>query len=468
MIIAKARRTIIRYGMLSRGDKVLVGVSGGADSVALVHALFELKDEWNLSLMIAHLNHSFRGEESELEAGFVEELASRLNLPFESMVIDVPAAQKGSGKSAQEMARELRYRFFEEVSKRYGANRVALGHNGDDQAESVLMRFLQGAGTRGLSGIPPRRDHRYIRPLIEVSRKEIEDYLEEKDISFMTDSSNKKEVYLRNKIRLRLFPLLLNDYNPRLKENLIHLSSIMRKDDEYLEEVVEKISPGLILTRGDNFVTLDASAVLDLHEALQSRIIRKFIAAVAGDLQGVSYLHLQAVLDMLRCGSPNRSIDLPRRVMAIKEYDKLTLRSGGDKLIPQPFFYRIGSPEAEVNLKEVGQVMKLTVSKNPFDWERKDFARNFAHFDLDKIHFPLIVRNFRKGDRFQPLGMKGKKKVKDYFIDEKIPLAKRRETPLLISGETIIWVAGYRIDNRVRVGEGTKKVLKVKMVPLVS
>jgi tRNA(Ile)-lysidine synthase len=467
MIIEKVRRTIVKYRMLNRGDKVVVGVSGGADSVALIRILHELKDEWNISLIISHLNHSFRGEESKKEAEFVKKLAAGLNLPFELRTVDVPALKKGSGKSDQEVAREVRYHSYEEIFKRHDANRIALGHSADDQAESVLMRLIRGAGPRGLSGIPPIRDSRYIRPLIEISRKEIEDYLEKKGAAFVNDSSNKKKVYLRNKIRLQLLPLLLGEYNPRFKENLLRLSSLIRQEDEYLEKVVEEISSKVLLRRGDDFIILDLLHFLTLHKSLQPRMLRKFLEALVGNLRGINYLHLQAVLDMLHRDAPNRSIDLPRGIRAIKNYNELILRAREEGPMP-PFFYTVESPEAVVKLREACQMIKFTVLRNPLEIEWSNVPKNVAHFNLDKIQFPLLIRNFRKGDRFQPLGMKGFKKVKDYFIDEKIPLKKRGQIPLILSGEMIIWLIGLRIDDRVRVENATRNVLKAECVPMAG
>jgi len=464
MVIEKVKKTIIKYRMLNRGDTIAVGVSGGADSVALLHILLDLQEEWNIYLIISHLDHSFRGEESRKEAEFVKKLASRLNLPFEFKTIDVPSLKKRLGKSGQEVAREVRYRFFEEVSQKYRANRIALGHNSDDQAESVLIRLIQGTGPRGLRGIPPVRENLYIRPLIELTRYEIEGYLNKKGIAFVNDSSNKKDIYLRNKIRLRLLPIILNDYNPRFQKNLIKLSSIIRQEDEYLDGIVKEIFPQIILRRGDDFLSLDIARILTLHRALLPRILRKSFETLTGNLRGINYRHLRAIMDMLDRNAPNRSIDLPRGIRAVREYNELSLRTRESKIIP-PFLYTIKEP-GTINLKEISLTMKFTILKSCPEAGWNHFHKNVAHFALNKIDFPLSIRNFRKGDRFQPLGMNGSKKVKDCFIAQKIPLKQRSHVPILLSGERIIWLVGVRIDNRVKVTETTGDILKVESLPV--
>lgn len=335
----KAKRTIDRFRMLSPGDTVLVGVSGGPDSMALLYLLMDIKDEYGITLKIAHLNHGFRKEAAE-EAEFVRERAVSLGLEAVIRFIDVPSIKEREGLSSQEAAREARYAFFKESAGETGANKVALAHTSDDQAETVLIRLLRGSGPLGLSGIPPVREIKrqgsgvgsleplIIRPLIDCSRKEIEGYLSEKGIPFVTDSSNLKMDYMRNRVRMELIPFL-EGYNPNIKETLVRTAELVHQDNQFLEMEGERAYEGA-RSKGEgarDTTTLDFKATKELHPAILSRVVRKAIGEIKGDLKRISFRHISDILDLLDSGEGRWSLHLPD-VTVSREHDKLLFKKG--------------------------------------------------------------------------------------------------------------------------------------------
>lgn len=328
----KAKRTIDRYKMLSPGDTVLVGVSGGPDSMALLYLLLDIREEYGVTLKIAHLNHGFR-QEAVQEAEFVVKMASSLGLEAIIRTIDVPAVKEREGLSAQEAARSVRYAFFEETARNTGSNKVALAHTSDDQAETVLMRLLRGAGPLGLSGIPPVRETgvpgTIIRPLIDCSRKEVEGYISEKNIPFVTDSSNLKMDYLRNRVRMELIPFL-EGYNPNIKDTMVRTAELAGMDNQFLDMEVEKAFTSCQLPvvsgqENSEDVTMAFKSLKSLHPAISSRVIRKGILAVKGDLKRISFQHISDVLNLIHSGEGRWSLHLPD-ITVSREHDRVIFK----------------------------------------------------------------------------------------------------------------------------------------------
>jgi len=331
----KAKRSIERYNMLCNGDTVLVGVSGGPDSMALLYLLMDIRNEYGITLKAAHLNHGFRKEAVD-EAEFVRKTAVSLGLPVIISSIDVPAIKETDGLSAQEAARKARYAFFAEAAEEAGASMVALAHTADDQAETVLMRLLRGSGPLGLSGIPPvrkissqeagvrRQGPIIIRPLIECSRKEIEKYISDRNIPFVTDSSNLKMDYMRNRVRIELLPFL-EGYNPNIKETLVRTADVASRDNQFLDMEADRIYK----TFRDNKegISIEFKTLKELHPALSSRVIRKAIKAVKGDLKRVSFQHISDILSLMDSGEGKWSLHLPC-VTVSREHDKLLFKKG--------------------------------------------------------------------------------------------------------------------------------------------
>ena len=326
----KVRQAIKKYKMLSPGDRVVVGISGGPDSLALLSTLRSLSKEFNLSLSLAHLNHMFRGKEAEADARFVQKVSRAWKLPLKSESFDVPAFARKEKLSPEEAARQIRYKFLSQVSLEFKASRVALGHTEDDQLETLLMRLIRGTGHEGLKGIPPVRilnakpRVKVIRPLIETSRAEIESYLDKHKLKARSDSSNLQPIYLRNKIRLELLPLL-RQYNPRIKEVLLSTMRILREEEEYLQENARKALGEVIKEKKKGTVSIKLKDFSAYPRALQRRILREVVKSIQGDAQGFGFQHYENILNLTEEGPSGARIDLPHNTTAQNDYDQLSV-----------------------------------------------------------------------------------------------------------------------------------------------
>lgn len=315
----KVKNIIKKYNLLSKADKVVVAVSGGPDSVALLYLLVQLKRDFKLRLHVAHLDHQLR-KGSDKDRLFVENLAEKLKIPVSVRQVNLKKiARKGS---LEEIARELRLDFLFEVAKDNKLNKIALGHTQDDQAETVLMRFLRGSGLCGLSSILPKRTiHGFtvIRPLIEISRREIEKYLKLKKIKTRTDYTNFQDIYLRNRIRNKLLPLLARDYNPNVKSILANTAEAVGIDYAYLLKAADRNFPRLIKSENKKMVNLKLEKFLKLDLAIQRLILRLAIARVKGDLRRITFRHIKEIEDLIYHRPFNAIVDLPRGIAVIKK-----------------------------------------------------------------------------------------------------------------------------------------------------
>ena len=453
----KVLSTILEYQMINEGDSIIVAVSGGADSVCLLKILYTLSKYLNISLTVAHFNHGLRPKEDEKETEFVAKLAKKLNL---ALICNISKnITKIHGSSIEEKAREMRYQFFQKAINENHAQRLALGHTMNDQAETVLMHFLRGTGITGLSGIPPIRQNCFIRPLIDITRNEIHSYLKENDESFITDSSNVETRYLRNKIRLELLPLLL-DYQPKLVEHLGELACLCRQETQFLDDEATKLLDMITVNSSKHSLEFLLTNLTTLSSSLQYRIIRQAIKKIKGNLRKIERGHIKTIIDCANRDKPQIKVNLPENIIVKKIYDKLRF-SLGDTIETQNFSYSI-SNMGMLTIKEINKTMSLTeISKN--DFMLSTDLSQAAYLDLDKLKWPLRTRNFRAGDKFIPYGMNGFKKVKDIFIDNKIPLEERKKIPILVSHHDIVWVYGIRIDDRYKIKQKTKRILRCKI-----
>jgi len=325
-MLKRIRKTIADCSLLERGDHLLVAVSGGPDSVALLRAMVALSPEYELRLTAAHLNHGLRGAEAHAEEVFVRSLCAGMGIPCLCKAVDIRALRKGRGMSLEEIGREQRYRFLDETAKTCGASKIATGHHRDDQAETVLINLLRGSGLEGLKGIPPVRDGRIIRPLLHVGRKEILEFLNHQGLTYMTDSSNSSPLFLRNRIRHELIPELALRYNPAVVEALSHTADIIRREDDYLQAVVRQILGQWEIVPGAPEIRISLTALLGLHEALQGRLIKYMLGAAALPGHGIGYRHIEAVLGFARRKSRRRaSLDLPGLIHVEREGDLLRI-----------------------------------------------------------------------------------------------------------------------------------------------
>jgi len=459
-ILRKISRTITKYHMLQPGDSVVVAVSGGPDSVCLLDVLSALRGVLGIRLIVAHFDHGLRPGEDEGETRFVEALAHSLSLPFVKAKWDL-GLQAAAG-SLEERARDARYRFLEETLGRYAAQKIALGHNLNDHAETVLMRLLRGSGRSGLAGIPPKREGKFIRPLIELTRGEVEQYLKGRGLSYVTDPSNLQCRHLRNQIRLELLPVL-QKYQPRIVEILGNMAEIMRKDEAWMEEearkwITDNCRPR---ERRGSRIELPLRPFLDLAEPMRNRVVRQAIRLSGGTLRGLSLRHIEAINRIAAGKRPQTRIHLPHALIAERQYEKLFFQVGERKkaksflyVLKGPGTYPLKELSCTISLKKGEQGAALNPESSPW----------IAILNGDKLSYPMVLRNFRPGDRLVPLGMRGQKKIKALLIDLKIPAEDRARIPILTCGEVPVWVCGLRIDERFKVTPETKNVLKAELI----
>jgi len=459
MLLHRVKRTIDRYHLVNQGDRLVVGVSAGVDSTVLLHLLNACHQTFNLSLIVAYVNHGIRPTESEKEADLVQKECERLHLPFECGTFNAKEFQRVGKLSLQEAARRLRFHFFEQVLRKYDAQKIALGHHADDQVETILLRLMRGAGLQGLKGILPIREGKVIRPLLEVWRHEIEAFAVKNNIPFLIDSSNLKEDYLRNRLRLSLIPLLEKEYQPNLKEILLRTSAILREENDFLEKEAEKIYQNMVKAKGES-LTFHYPAYRSLHPAMQWRVIQKMLRTIYGEEK--EDLEISKTFKRLRQPPPSFVLEFPLGICMEKRYETVSLGKKKVEAIP-PFEVELVSPGRTL-IKEIGREVVTEEMEVEGQSGFPKGSSETAFLDYQILQFPLRIRNFRPGDRFQPLGVKGSQKLKEFFIDHKIPRFERSKIPLLISGERIVWVVGHRIDECARVSDRTRRILRVNFV----
>jgi hypoxanthine phosphoribosyltransferase len=469
-LVRTAERRIRDAGLLAQGDAVVVAVSGGPDSVALLHVLFALSQrrEWGWRLIAAHVNHGFRGAESDEEAAYVERLAAQLGLPFELIRLDMPAELAATGENAQAASRARRYEFLHEAAAKHGAGKIALAHHADDQAETVLMRVLRGTGLSGLAGIPERRREKkveLIRPFLRIYKSEIMEYCYSHNLLFYRDSSNDSLKYARNRIRLEAMPLLLG-YNPQLPEALNRLAATAADEDSFLEEAAEAAFRRMAKQEQagpERAYTVERTAFIELHVALQRRIVKLILSClVSGDLVDFTMLE-QARQAIVQTERANLALDLGGCCRLVREYDRVTFLVPVDNREAQPFLYILEENAASLPMPELGLELRIEPATDGVASIRDD-GEDSAVFDADRLAYPLTVRPRRSGDRMRPFGLNGSKKVKDIFIDEKVPPRLRDRLPLMTDREgRILWIPGVKRSDYAAAEKGTKRLLRMTL-----
>jgi len=448
--VHKIRDAITRHNMLAPGERVLIAVSGGPDSMALMHAMDELRDVLSIEVFVAHFDHGLRPE-SPQDAEFVKEAAEGRGLEF----VSERAELSRMPGNIQSLARNARYGFLRMTATRLGCGKVATGHTMDDQAETYLMREIRGSGTGGLKSIPPVRDV-FIRPLIQTTRADIIEYLASRGIKYLTDPTNRKPVYLRNRVRMELLPLI-EVINPNAVETLAREADIALVEDSYMDAVARDAFDDAAIGTGKGGVSLDAGTLLSMHPAVRRRVIREAVLRVKGDLLGVTYGHVMDVEILLEAGHTGKGLDLPGGVRFELSYDRAVFSKNIEQ---SPYEYTLTVPGV-THVPEAG--INLFAEHSAAGGAAN--GRESALVDMDMLTGPLSVRSRKPGDRFRPAGMDGKKKLKDYFMEIKLPVRERDTAPLLVSGEEIVWVVGHRQDGRFVARSGSVNVLRIFFEP---
>ncbi len=449
------------------GEKIVAAVSGGPDSVCLLHILNELKEKLNIKLHIAHLDHQLRGKESEADARYVSRLAVKMGIPATIEKKDV-AAYRSKGKlSLEEAAREQRYGFFANVAEKENADCVVVAHTRDDDVETILMHILRGSGITGLRGLQPRSVLQMgeekscinvVRPLLTVTREETRQYCTQYKLRPRTDTSNLSTKFTRNRIRLELLPAL-KTYNPRIEDALLRLSAIADEEMLFLEEQAAQYW-GDVAEEFDNAVALDIKKIIHMPVVLQRQFMRWAVKYLWGNTMDIEADHIEDMVRFMSKAS-GKTLCLPQGLRLNTEYGKLIVSRDDAEICPFPVL------EGEHGLKVPGQtdipgwsiVTGIKGAKGDY------FEGNLvASFDARTAGTDLTVRARKQGDSFQPLGMKQSKSLQEFMVDAKIPRSWRERIPLVCSGGDILWVAGWRISDRFKISPGTRKILRIEFV----
>jgi tRNA(Ile)-lysidine synthase len=484
-------QTIEAYDLIQGGEVVVVGVSGGPDSLCLLHILQRLSPVYNLALHVAHLHHGLRGAEADADAEFVRRLTAAWGLPLTAEEIDVPALAREEDLAFEEAARRARYAFLARTATAVGARTIAVGHNADDQAETVLMHFLRGSGLAGLRGMLPRTplgsyrllstaEHdadvqpeslNLIRPLLEVPRAEIEAYCDEHGLEPRFDRSNLDTTYFRNWLRLQVIPLL-EKHNPHLRAVLGRTARVLAGDYALLRDLLEDTWPRIVRQEGDQEILIDLAAWRALPTGLQRSTLREAIHRLRRSLRNINFVHVEDALQVARAGTTGDRATLPQGLMLTVGYERLHIANEA-RLWPLPDWPLMPSDSVPLVVAVPGrtplpgsawvlEVALLPRAQLPAGWqENTDPWR--AHVDAGVVVAPLWLRTRQPGDRFRPLGMGGQgAKLADFLTNQKVPRAARDRLPLLVTAWGIAWVPGVRLDERARVGESTSEILSLR------
>lgn len=429
-VLKKAEQTMLSHGMTNIG-RVLVGLSGGADSIALLSVLCELSEKYGFVVSAAHINHCLRGETAERDEEFSRAAAERAGVPFYLLRADVRGRAAEKGISEELAGREIRYEFFEKICEENGIDAIATAHHRNDNAETILMNFMRGSGISGLCGIPYRRG-KIIRPLLDVTRAEIEHYCNEMSLEYVIDETNLETEYTRNKIRNILIPQIEQMFNPGFVQTVTRNAPVIATDEDYINSEARREYERL---ENDGF---DVSEFNRLHRALRSRIIRMAIEPLCST-SDVPAAVIDSVINLAEENRTGTRCDIARGIGARIEYGKL--KFGAVNTENNGFAYRI----------KIGERIRIPELKADifaeYAYSKEDDSAEY--FSAENIENSVIeLRSRREGDSFCPAGMRGTKKLKDYMIDEKIPRDKRNSVGLLTIDGKIAWVIGKRRDRR--------------------
>jgi tRNA(Ile)-lysidine synthase len=457
-MIKKVKQTIEKYNLLDKGDGVVVALSGGPDSTALLVILTQIAEEIGFNLIAAHINHGLRGEESNEDEKYSRELSEKMGVAFVAHKIDKTGVAKGV--SPEDYYRRQRYSFLNKVAQEQRAKKIALGHNLQDQAETVLLNLLRGSGLEGLKGILPMRDGKFIRPLIEVSRREIISFLNAAGIQYRQDSSNESKQYLRNKIRGELIPYIKEKFNPKIEENLAQTAEILRNEDEFIRQYVLEAIDSPYIQRKKNLISLNITYINKLPQAIRLRSFKALLESLNPEKNGFSFIHIKSLENLAQRKVSGKRISLPADIAARREYDNLILERKKASPKHKEYEYTMKIP-GSINIQARNRTIRLqTTNRDYIDWG----SENKVYMDLEKISLPLILRNRRDGDWFQPLGMKGRKKIKTFFIDRKIPRNERDEIMLIADQISVVWIEKMHLNDRVKITKETKNVLELESI----
>jgi tRNA(Ile)-lysidine synthase len=457
-VLERVLKTIIRYSMFGPGDRVGVAVSGGADSVFLLHALVELGSRWDLKLSVLHLDHGLRGGESREDAQFVADLARRFGLSAHIAESDVAGLKQETGDNLEQAGRRARRRFYMEFLDRKALDRIATGHTRSDQAETVLFRFFRGSGTAGLSGIRPVTSEGLVRPLIELERADIECYLRDKGIAWREDSTNASREFARNRIRHELLPGLIRDWNPALAENLAHTAQWAQDEEAYWEAEIDRLALDR-LTIQPPAVLLRSGELCGLPPAVARRLVRRAIELTKGDLRGICFQHVERILEMAEAPEGHDRMQAPGLdVMRSFEWIRLAPPRQAD-LVGRNFRLTVSVP-GRFRLPDSSSTLELELIESARE-SKSVYNSEMAGLDWERVGSILELRNWRPGDQYRPVGHANEEKIKVLFQEARVPVWERRNWPILTIGEDIVWARRFGPASSYAATLGSRSVVKV-------
>lgn len=455
-VINIVKATIRQRGLIKNGDAVLVALSGGADSVCLLDVLCSLKDELGISVAAAHLNHMIRGAEADRDEAYAAELCTKIGIPFYAERIDVPKISLQQGISEELAGRNARYDFFKRICKKYGYTVIATAHNKNDRAETVLMRVMRGTGIDGLCSIKYKRDDGVIRPLLDVMRCDIEEYCKEKNLEYCTDSTNSSTDYTRNKVRCELIPFIEKDFNPSIIDSLCVLADNSMEDAKFINEYAQRLYNRINSPMPKRKPTIiDIASLQMVNESIQSRIIRIAAREVMGVKYNLSRVHIKAIKDLMN-KETGASLTLPDRLIVSVKYgwiefitDEQAKASKTDE-----FSYPI---EISDKLQTDALDIAFKVVDKNYTKQSNEMVINYEMLEGRS----LFIRNRRIGDKMVFFKDGRTRKLKDYWIDKKVPRTERDKIPLLCADKEIVAIIGDRISEKFKANEDTQKILVV-------
>lgn len=474
--VKKIGETIRREALLVAGERCVVAVSGGPDSMALLQVLAQLAPTLDLFLVVAHVDHGLRPAEAEAEARLVQEAAQGLGLACECGRVEVAASAREQGLSREHAARNLRYGFLAEVAMRYRATKIAVAHTADDQAEEILLRLIRGTGRAGLTGMARLRDGLVIRPFLEIAKEEILLYLAAENFPYCLDSSNQQRIYLRNRIRLDLLPYLQAHFNPNIGNSLRETAAILQGEEALLAGMTSQVYAQVVTEEPGEptGLTIQLADFLSQPLALRRRILETVCWHVGCR---PTFRQIAQLLFLAETGEEGAALHLAQGLRVIKAEGRLGFRYPQGRQAVRGNLSEAGTEElsfcrelpgpGEYFLADIGAMVTLRLlAVLPADWESQAPATLYC--DAEKVGFPMSVRSCQKGDRFHPLGAPGSKKVGDFFTDQKIPAAQRRRIPIVTDQQGIVVLLGLRPDQRAAITPSTRRILAVSLHPLTT
>lgn len=444
--------------LIEPGDNVLVALSGGPDSVCLLNILYKFKDELNITLGAAHINHMLRGEDSDRDEKYVIELCNKIGIPSYIKRVNINNYSEKNKMSSEMAGRKVRYDFFEEIMKKGNYNKIATAHNANDQAETIMFRLIRGSGLEGLGGIKAYRDNKIIRPILCLERDEVEKYIRKENLNPRIDKTNFEKIYNRNKIRLDILPYIKEHFNEDIIKTLNRTAVLLQKDNEFLESESLKVYQKYCIEYDEYFI-IKKDAFTN-HDSIVSRMLRNALIRYSNQPYDFEMKHIYEIMDLARKDT-GKAVNLPKNILVENIYGDIYIKNKSNQK-------KIYSNEVRLNKFDIGNrkidfqdfFIQFTVMENDKNLNLKE-NKFIKYFEFDKIEDEIILRTREDGDRMIPLGMKGSKKVKDIFIDMKIPKDLRDLIPILCFDNKIAWVIGVRTSEEYRISNNSKNILKV-------